>query len=144
MIKIIAVGKIKEKYLQEAINDYKKRISKYSKIEIIEVEDSNKKEEAKNILKQIKTKDYVLLLDVKSNQLTSLEFANKIDKTLIQNSTICFIIGGSDGFDEKIYSLAKEKISFSQMTFPHQMFRVMLLEQIYRSYKIINNESYHK
>jgi 23S rRNA (pseudouridine1915-N3)-methyltransferase len=144
LIKIIAVGKIKESYLKEAVDDYLKRISKYTKVEVIQVEDSDKEKESQLIIKNIKNKDYIILLDVNSNQLDSLEFSNKIDKLLINNPTICFIIGGSDGFSDKVYEIANEKISFSKLTFPHQLFRVILLEQIYRSYKILNNESYHK
>lgn len=144
MIKIVCVGKIKEKYLKEAIDDYKKRISKYHKIEIIEVNDSNIKEEKELILKHIDKKDYVISLDINANMLTSLELADKLDKTFITNSNICFVIGGSDGLDEKIKNISNYKLSFSKLTFPHQLFRVMLLEQIYRSFKILNNETYHK
>lgn len=144
MIKIVCVGKIKEKYLKEAIDDYKKRISKYHKIEIIEVNDSNIKEEKELILKHIDKKDYVISLDINANMLTSLELADKLDKTFITNSNICFVIGGSDGLDEEIKNISNYKLSFSKLTFPHQLFRVMLLEQIYRSFKILNNETYHK
>lgn len=144
MIKIVCVGKIKEKYLKDAIDDYKKRISKYHKIEIIEVNDSNIKEEKELILKHIDKKDYVISLDINANMLTSLELADKLDKTFITNSNICFVIGGSDGLDEEIKNISNYKLSFSKLTFPHQLFRVMLLEQIYRSFKILNNETYHK
>lgn len=144
MIKIVCVGKIKEKYLKDAIDDYKKRISKYHKIEIIEVNDSNIKEEKELILKHIDKKDYVISLDINANMLTSLELADKLDKIFITNSNICFVIGGSDGLDEEIKNISNYKLSFSKLTFPHQLFRVMLLEQIYRSFKILNNETYHK
>jgi len=144
MIKIICVGKIKEQYLKDAIKDYQTRISKYHKLEIIEVQDSNMKAEKELILKYIDKKDYIISLDIKGQNLTSTELANKLDKTFITNSTITFIIGGSDGIDEEIKSISNYKLSFSNLTFPHQLFRVMLLEQIYRSFKILNNETYHK
>ncbi len=144
MIKIICVGKIKEKYLREAIFDYEKRISKYHKISIIEVEDSNIKEEAERINKYIDNKDYIITLEIDGNSLSSTELADKIDKTFIINANITFIIGGSDGIDLSIKKKSNYALSFSKFTFPHQLFRVILLEQIYRSFKIINNETYHK
>lgn len=144
MIKIICVGKVKEKYLRDAIFDYEKRISKYHKINIIEVDDSNMKEEAIKIKQYIKSNDYVITLEIEGNMLTSIEFANKIDKTFITNPNITFIIGGSDGLDDSIKIRSNYKLSFSKFTFPHQLFRVILLEQIYRSFKILNNETYHK
>ena len=144
MIKVVCVGKVKEKYLQEAICDYVKRISKYHKINIIEVEDSNMIEEKVKILKHIDNKDYVITLDIEGKQLTSVEFADKIDKTFITNSCICFVIGGSYGLDKEVKNRANFSLSFSKFTFPHQLFRVILLEQIYRSFKILNNETYHK
>lgn len=148
MIKIICVGKIKEKFYKEAIEEYKKRLSKYTRLEIIEVPDEStgnilEKEEI-NILKNIKDKDYVITMEIEGNYLSSIELANKIDNTLIDNSNITFIIGGSYGLSEKIKRRSNYKLSFSKLTFPHQLFRVILLEQIYRSFKIINNESYHK
>ncbi len=144
MIKIICPGKIKEVYLREAIEDYKKRISKYHKIEIIEVEDSTMEEEEKRILKHIDNKDYVITLEIKGNSLTSEEFADKIDKTFIANSCICFVIGGSLGLSDEVKKRSNFRLSFSSFTFPHQLFRVILLEQIYRAFKILNNETYHK
>ncbi len=144
MIKIICVGKVKEKYLRDAISDYEKRISKYHKINIIEVDDSNMKEEAIKIKQHIKSNDYVITLEIEGNMLTSMELANKIDKTFITNSNITFIIGGSDGLDDSVKERSNYKLSFSKFTFPHQLFRVILLEQIYRSFKILNNETYHK
>ena len=144
MIKIICVGKIKEQYLKDAIKDYQTRISKYHKLEIIELQDSNIKTEKELILKHIDKKDYIISLDIKGENLTSVELANKIDKTFITNSNITFIIGGSDGIDEEVKNISNYKLSFSNLTFPHQLFRVMLLEQIYRSFKILNNETYHK
>lgn len=151
MIKIICVGKIKEKFLVSAIEEYTKRISKYTKIEIIELPDYdiNNKElvlerEKENIIKYINSKDYIITLEIEGMQLTSEEFANKIDKIFINNSNITFIIGGSYGLHSDIKNLSNYKLSFSKFTFPHQLFRVILLEQIYRVYKINNNESYHK
>lgn len=144
MIKIISPGKIKEKYLREAIDDYTKRISKYHKIEIIELEDSNINEEGDRILKHIDSKDYVITLEIKGNSITSEEFAYKLDKIFITNSKICFIIGGSYGLSEEVKKRSNYKLSFSSFTFPHQLFRVILLEQIYRAFKILNNETYHK
>ena len=144
MIKIICVGKVKEKYLQEAISDYMKRISKYHKVDIIILEDSNMAEEKTRILKHIDSKDYVITLDIEGKELSSLELADKLDKTFITNSSICFVIGGSYGLDREVKKRANFSLSFSKLTFPHQLFRVILLEQIYRSFKILNNETYHK
>lgn len=144
MIKIICVGKIKEKYLRDAISDYEKRISKYHKINIIEVEDSNMKEESTRILKNIKKDDFVITLEINGNVISSMEFANKIDKLFITNSNITFVIGGSDGIDDIVKERSNYSLSFSTLTFPHQLFRVILLEQIYRCFKILNNETYHK
>ena len=151
MIKIICVGKIKEKYLVSAIEEYSKRLSKYTKIEIIELPDydiNNKdivlEKEKENILKHINNKDYIITLEIKGSELSSEEFAKKIDKIFITNPNITFIIGGSYGLHNQIKNMSDFKLSFSKFTFPHQLFRVILLEQIYRVYKINNNESYHK
>lgn len=144
MIKIICVGKLKEQYLKDAVLDYYKRISKYHKIELIELEDSNIKSEKELILKHINRQDYVISLVISGNKISSLELAKKIDSTFITNSTITFIIGGSNGLDQDIINKSNYCLSFSDLTFPHQLFRVMLLEQIYRSFKILNNETYHK
>ena len=151
MIKIICVGKIKEKYLVSAIEEYSKRISKYTKIEIIELPnyDINNKDvvlekEKENILKHINNKDYIITLEIEGSELSSEEFAKKIDKIFITNPNITFIIGGSYGLHNQIKNMSDFKLSFSKFTFPHQLFRVILLEQIYRVYKINNNESYHK
>lgn len=145
MIKILCVGKIKESYLDELINDYKKRIGKYIKIEIIELKDDvNYDKEISNLIKNIKTSDYNIGLDLKGKMYSSVEFADKIDKILPQNSNITFIIGGSLGLNDEVRSLCDELISFSQMTFPHGLFRGILLEQIYRACKINNHEMYHK
>ena len=151
MIRIICVGKIKEKYLIDAIEEYSKRISKYSKVEIIELQDESQGEidkikrlEGMKIEKYLSSKDYVISLEIDGKNLTSEEFANLIDKELIEYSNITFIIGGSYGIDDSIKEKANYHLSFSSMTFPHQLFRVLLLEQIYRAFKINNNESYHK
>lgn len=145
MIKILCVGKIKESYLDDLINDYKKRIGKYIKIEIIELKDDvNYDKEISNLIKNIKTSDYNIGLDLKGKMYSSVEFADKIDKILPQNSNITFIIGGSLGLNDEVRSLCDELISFSKMTFPHGLFRGILLEQIYRACKINNHEMYHK
>ena len=145
MIKILCVGKIKEGYLQDLINDYLKRISKYHKIEIIELkDDSNYQKETSNLLEHIKSSDYNIALDIKGKMVKSEEFASIIDKTFLTNSTITFIIGGSLGLNDEIKSKCQQIISFSHLTFPHGLFRGILLEQIYRSFKILNNEAYHK
>ena len=151
MIKIITVGSIKEKYLKEAIDEYTKRISKYTNIEIIEVKDEGLVEpnkslilEEEKILKHINDKDYIITLEIEGKELSSTELASTLDKIQLEASTITFIIGGSYGLSQNIKDKAKLHLSFSKMTFPHQLFRVFLLEQIYRSFKINNNESYHK
>ena len=145
MIKIITVGKIKEKYLTDAINEYLKRLSKYTKINLIEVPDENfditktLETEKKNILKYVSEKDYIITMEIEGKELSSIEFAKKIDEIQINNSNICFIIGGSYGLSDEIKKMSNFKLSFSKMTFPHQLFRLILLEQIYRAYKINNN-----
>lgn len=145
MIKIICVGKIKEKYLSDLINDYKMRISKYHKIDIIELKDSDKKRESVEILQNVKSTEYNILLDINGEEYTSVEFSNYISKVFTNmNGTITFIIGGSDGVEDSVREVVDKRISFSKLTFPHGLFRGILLEQIYRSYKIQNNESYHK
>ena len=150
MIKIICVGKIKEKYLKEAVLEYQKRISKYTKLELIELPDYDfdiKKtlsKEKDNILKVIKPNDYNILLDLDGQSFTSLEFAFKLLNLREKYPNINFIIGGSFGVDTAIKEKCQERISFSKLTFPHQLFRVIFLEQLYRSFKIINNEEYHK
>lgn len=151
MIKIICIGKIKEKYLIDAIEEYKKRISKYTKLEIIELKDYSMDDihkvlelEKEQIKRYIDSKDYVISMEIEGEQISSEVLAKKIDSILNTNSNITFIIGGSYGLDDSIKQRANYHLSFSKMTFPHQLFRVLLLEQIYRSYKINNNESYHK
>ena len=151
MIKIICIGKLKENYLKEALKDYEKRISKYTKIEIIELADINNydieksiKEEGENILKQISNRDYVITLEIEGKMLSSTEFATKLDNINLETSNITFIIGGSNGISEDVKKRSNFSLSFSNLTFPHGLFRIILLEQLYRTYKIRNNEKYHK
>ena len=149
-IDILCVGKIKEKFYQEAISEYKTRLSKYTNIEIIELPDYNydvKKtliSEYNNIMKVLNKSDYNILLDIDGDSLDSISFAKKINETLNYNSNITFIIGGSFGVADELKKMVNYRLSFSKMTFPHQLFRVILLEQIYRSFKINHNEEYHK
>lgn len=144
MIKVICVGKLKEKYLIDGVIDYINRINKYHKINLLELNDSDIVHEGDEILKHIDKKDYVVCLDIDGDNMTSKDMANFIDKTFIYNSNITFIIGGSDGIRDDIKKSCNYRLSFSRLTFPHGLFRLILLEQIYRSFKIINNESYHK
>ncbi len=145
MIKIICVGKIKEEYLNQLIDDYLTRLRKYTKLEIIELKDSpDYEKEVTNLSNHINQKDYNIGLDLKGKELTSEEFALKIDNTFLINSNITFIIGGSNGLNDSIRNKCNELISFSKLTFPHGLFRGILLEQLYRSFKILNNETYHK
>ena len=151
MIKIITVGSIKEKYLKDAIDEYTKRLSKYTNIEIVEVKDEGLVEptkamslEEEKILKHINDKDYIITLEIEGKEFTSEAFAEKLDKIQLESSNITFIIGGSYGLSQNIKDKSRLHLSFSKMTFPHQLFRVLLLEQIYRAFKINNNESYHK
>lgn len=159
-IKIICIGKVREKSLKELINEYEKRISKYAKIEIIEIDDEKIPQNASvAIEEQIKTieskkmldrltkysSSNIILLDLKGKQYTSEEFANKIENIqTYSSSTIIFVIGGSLGMSKDLLEYSTDKICFSKMTFPHQLIRVFLLEQIFRAFKIINNETYHK
>ena len=151
MIKIICIGKIKERYMCDAINDYLKRLSKYTKVEIIELNNYNSDNindilvhEKELILKNIKDKEYVITMEIEGKELNSIEFSKKIEETFNNNSNIDFIIGGSYGLHKDIKNISNYALSFSKMTFPHQLFRLILLEQIYRAYKIQNNEAYHK
>lgn len=145
MIKIICLGKLKENYLKEMVLDYTKRIRKYHKIEIIELKDEEGLDvEAKNILKHIDAKDYVITLEIKGKKLDSLELAEVIRNTFINYSTIVFVIGSSMGLSNEVSLRSNLRLSFSSLTFPHGLFRGMLLEQIYRAFKINNNENYHK
>ena len=156
-ITLITVGKIKEKYLKDAIAEYSKRLSRYCKLEIIEVADEKtpdnasetvengiRDKEGERILKYVKDDAYVVTLEIKGKLLTSEELA-EIDKLGIQGTShIIFIIGGSIGLGKEVLKRSDYALSFSKMTFPHQLMRVILLEQIYRSYRIISHEPYHK
>lgn len=157
-ITLITVGKIKEKYLKDAISEYSKRLSRYCKLEIIEVadektpdnasqivEDGIRDKEGERILKYVKEDVFVVTLEIKGKLLTSEELADKIETLGIQGTShIIFIIGGSIGLGNEVLKRSNYALSFSKMTFPHQLMRVILLEQIYRSYRIINHEPYHK
>lgn len=157
-ITLITVGKIKEKYLKDAIAEYSKRLSRYCKLEIVEVadektpdnasdtvEDAIRDKEGERIQKYIKEDAYVITLEIAGKMLTSEEMAEKIEKLGVQGTShIIFIIGGSIGLGREILKRSDYALSFSKMTFPHQLMRVILLEQIYRSYRIINHEPYHK
>lgn len=156
-IKIYCIGKIKEQYLKDGINEYLKRISPYSNIEIVEVSDSKvrdnpnqsdidkaKNEEGDRVLKLIKN-DCLIGLDMNKQEFTSEEFAIFLNKKLVEGgSNISFVIGGSYGLSDALKKRCNTSISLSKMTFLHQMTRLILLEQIYRAFKILNNETYHK
>ena len=157
-ISIVCVGKIKESFYRQAIEEYAKRLSKYCKLEIIEVADEKtpdkasealesqiKEKEADRILEKIKEDAYVFTLEIKGKSYTSEAFAEMIQKTTVQGkSHLVFVIGGSLGLHEKVLKRSNHAISFSDMTFPHQLMRVILTEQIYRVFRIINGEPYHK
>ena len=156
-INILCVGKIKEIYLKESINEYSKRLSKYCNLNIIEVADEKvpdklsevvvkniKEKEASKMLAHLKKDTYCISLDLKGKELTSEEFSKKIEEISNISSSITFIIGGTLGIGEEILNNSKEKICFSKMTFPHQLIRVFLLEQIFRAFKISNNETYNR
>ncbi len=157
-ITIVTVGKIKEKYLRDAIGEYSKRLSKYCKLEIVEVADEKtpdnasetmekiiRDKEAERILKYVREDAYVVTLEIGGKMLDSVEFSRKLENLGIQGkSHILFIIGGSIGLGEAVLKRSDFPLSFSKMTFPHQMMRVILLEQIYRGYRIMAGEPYHK
>ena len=157
-ITIVTVGKIKEKYLKDAIAEYSKRLSKYCKLEIIEVADEKtpdnasevveeqiRAKEGERILKHIKDEAYVITLEINGKMLSSEDLAEKIDTLGVKGiSHIVFVIGGSIGLGKEVLQKSNFALSFSKMTFPHQLMRVILLEQVYRSYRIINGEPYHK
>lgn len=157
-IAIVCVGKIKEKFYRDAIDEYAKRLSKYCKLEIIEVADEKtpdkasetgenqiKEKEADRILEKIKEDTFVYTLEIKGKRYTSEAFAKELEnKGTYGTSNIAFVIGGSLGLHEKVLKRSNGSISFSDMTFPHQLMRVILIEQIYRAYRIMNNEPYHK
>lgn len=157
-IQIICIGKLKEKYWTDAVAEYMKRLSRYASVEIVELKESRlpdkagsaeeervKLEEGREILKAIKDGTYVITLEIQGKQLSSEELASKIEGLGLEGkSDIAFVIGGSIGLSPEVSKRADFKLSFSKMTFPHQMMRVVLLEQIYRSFKIIRHEAYHK
>lgn len=146
MIKIICFGKLKENYLLNAVNDYYERVNKYHKISILELKDSeNIIDEEKELLKTIQNdKSYKILLDIKGEEVSSIEFSTLINDKLAHFSSITFIIGSSNGVSKNIKNFVNQKISFGKITMPHGLFRAVLIEQVYRSFKILNNESYHK
>ena len=157
-ITIVCVGKVKEKYFTGAIDEYSKRLSRYCKLEIIEVPDEKtpdgaseavnqqiKEKEGRRILDKIPEDAYVMVLAIEGKQPDSVELSEKIQKLGVRGeSHIVFVIGGSLGLSSEVMKRANETISFSRMTFPHQLMRVILLEQVYRAYRILNNEPYHK
>lgn len=157
-ITVLTVGKIKEKYLRDAIAEYTKRLSRYCKPEIIEVADEKtpdnasenaeemiRQKEAERLLKYIREDAYLITLEIGGKQLTSEEFSEKIEKLGIQGTShIIFVIGGSIGIGKAVLEKSDYALSFSKMTFPHQLMRVILLEQIYRGYRIMSGEPYHK
>ena len=156
-INIVCIGKIKENYLKEAIAEYSKRLSKFCNLNIIELADEKlpnklndsviteiKNKECSKMIQSIKKDSYIMCLDLKGKEFSSEEFSQKLDNIALNfNSSITFVIGGTLGLNLEILSLANEKICFSKMTFPHQLIRVFLLEQLFRAFKISNNETYH-
>ena len=156
-INIICIGKIKEKFFKDSIDEYSKRLTKYCKLNILELPDEKipdkinsnieneiKSKECNNIINHIKKDSYIICLDLNGKEFSSEEFSKNIENISMQSSNITFIIGGSLGLNEKILNLANQKICFSKLTFPHQLIRVFLLEQIFRAFKISNNETYHR
>lgn len=157
-ITLICVGKLKEKYLTMAVEEYSKRLSRYCNLTILELadektpdsagealEDAIKKKEGERILKSIKEDAYCIALAIKGDMLSSEELADKIETLGVMGSShICFIIGGSLGLSDEVLNRADYRLSFSKMTFPHQLMRIILLEQIYRAYRINTNQPYHK
>ena len=156
-INVICVGKLKESFFKEAIDEYSKRLSRYCNLEITELPDEkipnnpNKKQieqvkekECNNILSHVKKDSYIISLDLTGKQLSSEELSSKLDNLSLTTSHITFIIGGSLGLTQEVLSKSDTILSFSKMTFPHQLIRIFLLEQIYRSFKISNGETYHK
>jgi len=156
-IQIICVGKLKETYLKSATNEYSKRLSKYCKLSILELPDQKvpdklsdtlayeiKSKECNDIIRHIKKDSYVIALDLKGTEFTSPQFSNKLQDISMTSSSVTFIIGGSLGLTDDLLELCQQKICFSKMTFPHQLIRVFLLEQIFRAFKIANGETYHR
>jgi 23S rRNA (pseudouridine1915-N3)-methyltransferase len=157
-ITLVTVGKIKEKYFRDAVSEYSKRLSRYCKLDIVEVADEKtpdnasdaaetqiKQKEADRILKYVRDDAYCIALAIDGKKYNSVDFAEHIEKLAVMGrSSLVFVIGGSLGLHESVLRRADERLSFSDMTFPHQLMRVILLEQIYRGYRIINREPYHK
>ncbi|WP_282928642.1 23S rRNA (pseudouridine(1915)-N(3))-methyltransferase RlmH [Anaerococcus sp. Marseille-Q7828] len=158
-IKIIAVGKIKEKFYKDAIDEYLKRMQTYNKVEIIEVADEMaaenlsekeleqvKEKEGERILGKISKEDYVVSLEILGKQMDSIEFAKFIEDEMAEGfgRNLVFVIGGSNGLAKEVSQRSNKKLSFGKMTYPHQLMRVILTEQIYRAYRIINGHPYHK
>lgn len=157
-ITILSVGKIKEKYLKDAIGEYSKRLSAYCTLQLIEVPDEKapenlsdkdmeliKEKEGRRLLEKLKDSQHLIVLDIKGKQHTSEAFSKQIETLQIQGkSDLAFIIGGSLGLSKEVLDRANDKLSFSKMTFPHQLMKVILLEQVYRAYRIMRNEPYHK
>lgn len=157
-ITLVTVGKIKEKFYRDAVDEFVKRLGRYCKIKIVEVADENtpnnapeaieeqiKSKEGERILKHITDSMHVIALAIEGKEVSSVKFAEKLERLGIEgNSDICFVIGGSLGLSKEVYKRADELLSFSPMTFPHQLMRVILLEQVYRCFRIIHNEPYHK
>lgn len=157
-VNIVCAGKIKENYLKDAIAEYSKRLSRYCNLNIIEVPDeklpeklsesleiSIKEKEGKAMISKIPKDTYLICLDLKGKEFSSEDFSKKIEDISVNyNSSITFVIGGSLGISKELLDMSKEKICFSKMTFPHQLIRVFLLEQIFRAFKISNNETYHR
>lgn len=156
-INVICVGKIKESFFRDAILEYSKRLSRFCNLTITELQDEKipekasekieqeiKEKEGQNIISHIKKDSYVIALDLTGKELDSVALSQKIENLSISNSSITFIIGGSLGLSNQALNYCNEKLCFSKMTFPHQLIRIFLLEQIYRAFKIANNETYHK
>ena len=156
-IDVICVGKLKEIYLRDCINEYSKRLSRYCNLSIVELPDEKlpdklndklafdiKERESNNILSHIRKYSYVVALDLRGKQYSSEDFSRKLENISLINSSITFVIGGTLGLSDKLISTCNELVCFSKMTFPHQLIRVFLLEQIFRAFKISNNETYHR
>lgn len=157
-INIVSVGRIKEKFMEQGINEYRKRLSRYCDLKVIEVADEKapenlsakemeivKDKEGERILEKIPGNSYVIALEIKGKDLTSEKLAERISELMVDGySDITFVIGGSLGLSREVLARVNYKLSFSKLTFPHQLMRLILLEQVYRSFRIINNEPYHK
>ena len=156
-INVVCICKIKEKFFKDAIDEYSKRLSKYCKLNILELPDEKipdklntnlendiKSKECTNMINHIKKDSYIICLDLAGKEFSSEEFSKNIENISMQSSQITFVIGGSLGLNKEILNLANQKICFSKMTFPHQLIRVFLLEQIFRAFKISNGETYHR